>query len=148
MENNHEVSLVSIQLRIADDFLRDVLSIAIEGGVNYWARVKVLESVKTLGAAVVPESVKGSYDEPVTVLLIEKEPSTAEGVLEKRVGLPELRAACVRLLERKEPTKGLPHQRYGDNLFTAIAADDACNIDADDADVLVQLAAFGEVVYG
>lgn len=137
MENGHEVSLVSIQLRITDDFLRDVLSIAIEGGVNYWARVKLLETVKV-----------GDYDEPVTVLLIEKEPSTAEDVMEKQVGLPELRAACVRLLERKEPTKGLPHQRYGDSLFTAIAADDACNIDADEADVLVQLAAFGEVVYG
>lgn len=115
---------VTTTLHLTDEFVRDVFTTAIEGGINYWASV-------------------GEYwhsnPNPAKVYALIEEKEDA-GAGEHRVTLDTVVDGITAVLAK-------PQLRTG--LVAHIFALDAAEIDADDADVIVQMGLFdGEVVYG
>ena len=113
-----------------EQFLDDVVSTALEGGIGYW-------------------SVCSSYkwkDVPETVAIIEEfDEGTGEPFGDK-----------IRV-DRALIEKGIKEILSGDgdvskNLIKSVAAayatNDAGDIDSDDADCIVQVGVFGKLVYG
>jgi len=125
----------SVTLVVSDSFLRDVLDIAAEGGSNDWARFKTIERTADNGRA--------------RCVVTEHEASTDAGVKSREIGPVELRQAVVNILEQREDTGlTMPAPRYATALLRAIVCGDAGDLDAIDADCVVQVAVLGELVYG
>lgn len=115
-----------------EEFLSDVITTAIEGGIGYWS---VTLQYQADGRAIVGE-VRG----PGTQATISPTDSEAVYVITPStisVGLSQLRRGTAAVNR--------------DLLGHALVAEtnlDAGDIDADVADMIVQVALFGEVVYG
>jgi hypothetical protein len=116
---------VAVELHLTEPFLRDVFTTAIEGGVNYWARVTEYRWTETDPANV--------YAVLVETEVYDQEPQT------HRVTLANVAKGISIIL-------GQPQLRPG--LVGNIMALDAGEIDSDDADVILQLGLLGEVTYG
>lgn len=103
-------------------FLADVLCTALEGGIGYWSECGMLKSdaLGYVSATLYPAE---DDDFPETVLTRESIQQGIEKVLS-------------------------PDFRVNPQIRAAIASGDAGQIDADAADVIVQAACFGEIVYG
>lgn len=114
---------VTIELHLTDEFVRDVYVNAIEGGINYWASVG--------------EYWHSNPDPAKVYALVEERDGDAP--LEHRITLDTVVDGIKAVLAK-------PQLRTG--LVAHIMALDAGEIDADDADVIVQLGLFEEVVYG
>ena len=116
---------VAVELHLTEPFLRDVFTTAIEGGINYWARVTEYRWTETDPAK-------------VYALVVDEENDAAD--VTYRLTL-EIVVNGIKAVLAK------PQLRTG--LVGHIMALDAGEIDADDADVIVQLGLFdGTVVYG
>ena len=124
-EDHLSCTTVTTTLHLTDEFLRDVLTTAIEGGVTYWSRVSEYQ-----------------WDNPnpnqVYAVLVETEVYDHEPE-EHRVTLDTVVTGIQRVLAK-------PQLRLG--LAAHIFALDAGDIDADDADVIVQMGLFDQVIYG
>ena len=105
---------------IKNPFLRDVLVTATEGGINYWADVQ-RRSLKDITAAIVP------IDE--TPLYLQDD---------------DLRAAIAKIFRGDVEI----NPEIWRDIVCAVAQEDASDIDAEGADAIVQIALFGEIVYG
>ena len=118
-----------------EGFLDDIIITAVEGGINYWALVTKYKH---------PEG------GPASVIIHETTPSTSgKPVVVKPITRLEIEAAIARILDLSvsDETLGL-HASRRDLIRQASAHNDAGNIDADEADNIMQIAVFGEVVYG
>ena len=120
-----------------EQFLSDVLTTAVEGGINYWSAVSNYRWQDANGNAV-PASVTvhemddelGGYKEPGV-------PITTK----------EIGAAIRRIMDINDEIKYLGnHVRK--EVFAASMDNDAGDIDADIADTIMQVAVLGEVRYG
>lgn len=112
-------------------FLADVIIAAVEGGTGYWAAVSAYRwtdgPASTRATLVLLDDVTG---EPGSETY-EVTPNTiATGIGKLRTGLVTVNRDLLGLI------------------LAASAANDAGDIDADAADVIVQAALFGEIVYG
>lgn len=105
--------------------LGDILTTAVEGGINYWCSVVTIERADDL-----------------TVTMIRIKPNgETEGDFPTKVLQPnQLQIAVNSVLSGTVKLRS--------DLVEAIASGDIGNIDATAADCLVQIAAFKEVVYG
>jgi hypothetical protein len=122
---------VQIEMELKDAFLAAVLCTAIEGAIEYWASVP-------------KDSVVSREDDYVSAKIVESEASTdGEDPKEKTIGYAEL-ADGIRKALLVNPLD--PDIRA--SILQAVCEDDAGFIDAQAADVIVQMAVFGELVYG
>jgi hypothetical protein len=112
---------INIKVTLDDSVISDILSAAFEGGINYWCvGVKIHES---------GDAPKMSYASDVV---------EHGGTLK----IHEL-DGDVHELTRKKMEDGIGKFMIHQRSFT-----DACEIDAADADLIVQYAIFGEIIYG
>lgn len=123
---------ITVSLTVSDQFLRDVLCTAIEGGSNYWAIFRSKDIIE------------GEYTHEYTAATVCGTGETRDDFKPKRIGLPELREGVRVMLER-----GKCAPSYRETLLRAVIEDDAGNCDADLSDLILQSAMFdGDVVYG
>jgi len=107
-----------------EEFLADILTTAVEGGVNYWAYADAYIHTPSKDAAVLLE--EAEEDECPHYVDID---SIAKGIA---LYLEHLR----------------PQNEYRKRIAEANRDNDAGELDAEDADVIVQFAIFGEIKYG
>ena len=115
-------------------FLTDVLTTAVEGGINYWAQV----TSYTWNTEVVADrgvTITDVEDSGATVRVTVASIATALGKFTR--GTAEEAAALVGV-----------HPSYVSQIRTANRENDGGEIDAEYADMIVQVAALGEVIYG
>lgn len=115
------------------EFLADILTTAVEGGINYWAEVS---------------DYTWDFDNPgvafVRVYCIEDDDLTPpEGV---PVDIEKIAKAIARILNPEIPTdlSATNVKMIGD----ASKENDAGDVDADLADCIMQVAVLGDVIYG
>ena len=127
-----DMNIINRRLEISDELIEDILCSAFEGGITYWAINVSCEDREDM------LKVKGWKHEYLTktnkkdaVIFIhtidgEKMPITKKSIIEalQKMDTPEYKY-----------TKALKRILYGD-------------WDSDDADIVVQTACFGEVIYG
>ena len=113
---------ITLHVEVTDEFCDDVRSTAVEGGINYWAM-----PIK-----------------PKDNLWAEQDPST--GNERKHF---ELTYDMIRFGLRKVLGGNLQlNSQIRADIFQAVVENDAGNIDATGADVIIQAAVFSEIVYG
>ncbi len=116
---------ITIELELSNKFLHDVFLIVMSGAISYW--VKEWTMVSTLkrqwGATIRAEG-------------------DSSGFL-RGISAPVIVAGIKRSFQA-------PHRRYrcADAIHRAVISGSASSIDAEAADVIVQLGLFGEVRYG
>lgn len=114
-----------VRLTVSPQFTSDVVTTAVEGGIYYWAEVTHYRWLDVPHAyATVTER-----DEPKRTAVLNRE---------------TIMAGIVRVLDPafsvREDLRGI--------LARALALDDAGDVDVEIADVIVQAAVLGEIVYG
>ncbi len=116
--------------------MKDTLTTAIEGGINYWAEGRDFER-----------------QEDLDYVSCELRPSRGEGLaFEKgdkrndwqKVGPAEIEAAMLRVINEKDLCAVYIREAI---LFDYLDPD-SCRGDAETADVVIQIALFGEIVFG
>lgn len=133
-------------------FLADVLTTAVEGGIGYWARItdcKRADDLSWLEITVIEyesaaedtdTDIFFSYD-ALDALVNAKDERTAKYI--HTVTLDNVASAL-----RKVIDGGYVNKEMTARIFLAYKEKDAGEIDAYDADAVIQVAALGEVVYG
>lgn len=117
------------------EFLADVLTTAVEGGINYWAQVSDYKNECDFPVA----------ETSVVVYDVEDDPDN-----ENPEGIPvniEKIASAIRRILNPEDDCGIG-PRVTATIREANAQNDAGLIDADDADCIMQVAALGRCIYG
>lgn len=124
-----------VQFEVNEEFLRDVLCTALEGGIGYWSQVSDIHRVGDY-----PDG-KWSYDWCLVHPLDEDE----EGYDKKGVvlNLDKIIAGIGIVLSDRLQWPYL-YRMVG----RAVADNDAGVLDAGDADSIVQLGLWGQVIYG
>lgn len=129
-----------------EQFLADIISTAVEGGIGYWSQcshyqwVDYSNSGNLFGPVGEKDPSKGTCA-TVHVLNADESGYVEEG-LEITV---ETVARGLGLI--KSPEFGVNSRMRGE-ILVADVENDAGMIDSDDADVIVQAGLFGEVIYG
>ena len=153
-----------IQRHLGAKQFQDILCAALEGGIGYWACLDNCTEAWRRARAELREELKDEPDEwkrepcydqiavrvlqngdPVLFSDAEEEGETPEE-LEWRLTAPALVAAAKRYQE--ERTAELRKRNGPLALYDLAAELDGGDFDADDADVVMQYALFGELVYG
>ena len=125
-------------------FCSDTLTTAIEGGINYWALGRKFLRVD-----------EDAEEMALCYLGCEIKPDPAEGAAfdqgDKRNGwqaitLDSIAAAVALILS--DAGKGLLRKDIREDILIDWNDADACRSDAETADVIVQIALFGEIVFG
>ena len=116
---------INLEFEINEEFITDILTIAAEGGINYWvAEAKCVIRSKTfecLAFEVKPQDSEIWYKvDPNSIFQ-----GLQSIIAAKFVVNPDVKS-CIR---------------------EAIATNDASGLDADDVDCIVQAGLFGEIVY-
>jgi hypothetical protein len=114
-----------------DEFYDDILTTAVEGGINYWATVR---------------NYKWSDDAETTVE-VREDPDAAEGRAQwVKVDRASIRRAVGIIIDRSNDLD--LREDYRVRIGQAYRENDAGDLDAFDADIIVQVAVLGNVVYG
>jgi hypothetical protein len=118
---------VSLTFPVTDQLCADILCAALEGGIGYWAFAEKIDRAES-----------GDQDYlSATLSDAENEDAFPEFVC----NYDTIRLGITRALAK-------PTWVVYRNLVQAISLDDASALDAADADVIVQLGAFDELVFG
>ncbi len=120
-----------IELEVTQEFLRDIICTAVEGGINYWAF-----------------PLKAQFDDSGDYLSAPIEEIEAQelGGTKKRLNLDD--SSILRGIQVLLGFKGQVATDIVGNVMNAVKECDAGYIDATAADCIVQAAMFGEIVYG
>ncbi|WKW85548.1 hypothetical protein SEA_REYNAULD_96 [Rhodococcus phage Reynauld] len=137
---------VTLRLSFDPEFLSDVLTTAIEGGINYWAHVSGIQA----------ERDRFGNDLNASASIAEKECEGTDGTRPRHnITLQTIAVGLSMVLKQAREVRiadGADHTRstlgYLERLAEYILAADAGMIDAGDADTIVQLGLFGEVKFG
>lgn len=109
-----------------EEFIRDVMTTALEGGISYWATVKGMVMVE-------------GYPEIFQV--------REHGVMDaawSTVDFSRIELGIARIISGEMEIC----KEIRDAVTIASRDNDACNIDVDGADCIVQAAVFGKLVFG
>lgn len=138
---------VEIDVQITDEDIDDIMCSALEGGINYWCyKVKVVD--KYLGEYASEQISRGGM-----LLLFDSEDVDEEGhhktyILNKEKLIEGIRLGITKnLITAIEPTTVTEKSGFivkTENVYRL----ETGNMDANDADLIVQFALFGEVMYG
>jgi len=118
---------------LTDEFLADILTIAAEGGIGYWTTYR---TVRNADGYVI--TIRDMTDAETGETFPELDGD--RGV----VAFNHLATAINRVL-KQDP---IITANAATRLLECVIANDACDLDAEDCDTLVQVALFGEVIYG
>lgn len=124
-----------IELNVTKQFLQDILCQIFETNVSrYWA---ILQS--------------STIDEPGNYIgfTVHEHGDEEMAVSKHRIGVQSLRIAVRRILSadfNSKESHAIPSPSYATDLFKAINDEDS--IDSDLADIILQVACFGHVIYG
>jgi hypothetical protein len=115
----------------SEEFLQDVITTALEGGIGYWAVAKIGK--------------RGPDLEYIWTAIMEEECSSDKDNLGWQCLDADmiLRGIDVVLAGKAEVNKN-----YLRTLEKAVVNSDACDVDAELADIVVQAGFFGRVIYG
>ena len=130
---------IQINLTVTDQFLRDVLCTACEGGSNYWAHFKSLETFA------------GQFGKEWQKVRVTEYEDGEKKHAQHVIGLEEMREGVRRMIARdftKTESHAIPYSKSAGEVLIAVVEDDAGNIDADLADLILQCACLGHIVYG
>lgn len=108
-----------------EQYLDDIIIAAVEGGIGYWS---------------IGRGYKWSEDGPTTVEIMEEEEGSTWHLVDRsaiRKGIGLVLSGDMKV-----------HESYADTLRRAERHNDAGEIDAELADIIVQAAILGDVVYG
>lgn len=129
-----------------EDFLADIVTTAIEGGVNYWATVDTYRwASRTLSAGTAELGPAGGGNAYATLTAMDDDDQAP-----KQVDLETVAAALqtIRGGEVKYLAEGSRQVILAADRANTLCPDDGGDIDAGLADEIVQIGLFGEVVYG
>lgn len=130
---------INISIELSDQFLRDVLSTACWYGSGYWAGFKDVESHK----GEIYDEVKG-----VTVLELADEDET---ISEHTIDLNKIALAIQNIIGRNfnsEESHAQCAVGYSAAMLKAAVTNESGEVDADLADLVLQMACFGHIIYG
>lgn len=124
-------------------FLSDVIITALEGGVGYWSQASEYRH------GCVFESYEEREDKRQPAYAVIHEMDEDEGGYKKE-GLRVDNAAMAKAFKRIMGKDEIPHcpREWRKRMVAAYWAKEAGDLDAGDADAIVQIAVLGEVVYG
>src|SRR5262245_50746043 len=121
-------------MRVTEQFASDVIITAIEAGhtygIGYWAEILKYRHTP----------------EPAEATIQERESPTNDGAKPKRVTLNT--AAIRRGIKLLSEGKIQVNKSLLGSILASAASDDATDIDGPSADVIVQVAVLGDIVYG
>lgn len=120
----------SITKTAREEFLDDVTITAIEGGISYWS---TCHSYKWM-------------DQPEVVAVIQEWDEYEDKAIGDRITVNRdlIRKGIKAIMDGEAGVS----DRMTKIIAGANATNDGCDIDADAADVIIQAAVFGEIVYG
>lgn len=113
-------------------FLNDVICTAVEGGIGYWSQVS---------------NYRWGDEIETTVRVHELDDDGTPDA----IGVPITPAKveeAIALILTKDSQYDYIHPRVRSQIFAASVENDAGDIDADLADIIIQVAMFGKIVYG
>jgi hypothetical protein len=116
--------------------MKDTLTTAIEGGINYWAKGRNFEREEDL--TYVSCELRPSYDEGKPF-----EDGDRRNDWQK-IGPAQIEAAMLRIINEK----GICAAYIREAILMDYIDPDSCRGDAETADVIIQVALFGEIVFG
>lgn len=119
---------ITLDLKVDNVFAASVLDTALTGGIDYWADHEILQY--------------SEESEPTVTYLTDCTGEDCED-LPKYVDLDVIRLGIKRAL-----VIDACRQDIRETILTAVASDDVGQIDAEAADVIVQLGLFDDVVFG
>ena len=126
---------IKLEFNMPDDFFGDILCTAVEGGINYWAQIKVVTSNDDnmfLSAVIRPDQCEGE-------VFSDGDPRNDWQLVDHA----KIEAAIQRILCEKLIADYI--QQY---IFDAVKEGDSGHIDVEAADAIIQIAMFGELVFG
>ena len=137
MTTNNAIT-IKLDAEVTNQFLADILTTAVEsGGISYW--VEEAHEVRRNGPRTRPGSIGNVDGDSITFI------SVSDGESDRAdVGLESIAQALGKIAMGE--VKISPDLRA--SITRAMLDDDCGEIDAEAADVIVQVAALGEIVYG
>lgn len=133
------MTTINIKLELSDQFLRDVLSIAVWYGSSYWAGFEN------------PVMHQGESYADYESITVNDLGDDEEAKAKYEINLAKVAEGIERLIGRNfnsEESHAQCHVSYSAAMLRAAALGDAGNVDAELADIVLQLACFGHIVYG
>lgn len=148
---------VTVAYDLSDSFLADVLCTALEGGTGYWGKVDITyrgeDGQPTADCPQDGDIVYLSAKFFDTESFVDGEYDGSNAGFQPFICDYELLARGIALILGPEPTdpelaKYWTGHKTGGYVRQAVAENDAGHIDADVADAIVQMGAFGKLVFG
>lgn len=136
---------ISIPVEVSDEFLADVITCAMEGGIGYWSVASHYQYISDAGEVCVHAGTRSSGDRDDTYAVVREIDDDGEATGDPHTIDSETIVKGLGLITGPEFRMGAK-QRGG--ILAAVSTHDAGMIDSDDADVIVQAGLFGKVVYG
>ncbi|MFN8758834.1 MAG: hypothetical protein ACK5XA_08500 [Tagaea sp.] len=115
---------ITVSHTVSDQTIRDIKTTAAEGGIDYWSEIEKYDFDAGVLKVITDDPIEGDGDKVYDV---------TDDVI--KLGIERALAE----------SKG---RDWESAIRRGVAADDAGEIDAEAADVIVQLGLFGEIVYG
>lgn len=119
---------ISIKRTISDEMIDAIFDAAFYSGIQYWC--PKADPVKTNALT-------------SSATLFEDEEETGENMKEHQIDGPKIIAAMKRIIEERK----VRYDLWG-NIAGSVIDQDTINLDAECADVIFQIACFGEIKYG
>ena len=126
-------------VRGSEQLARDVMTTAVEGGINYWAEFRCVDRVDAEGSP--------NHLDIISFHVRPAEESFGKG--DVRELWQEVTVEKVLEAMRTITTNDkLVNSSIQSDIILGLLHNDACHIDAEGADCIVQVACFGELVFG
>lgn len=120
---------VTQTVEVSKEFLNDVMTTALEGGINYWASITETKTENVEGDTVY-----------LSATVVDAEDEDAE---EHTVTLEKLVEAIQKIVQPEFDLR----QDIKKSIISGVLKQDAGYIDAEGADVIFQVAAMGSIVF-
>lgn len=138
-EQKKDVASVAMKAPVSEGFITDVIDIACEGGINYWAVVSRRDAQPggrtTLHIAETDENGQGPDS---------AEAAASDGLFFGELSYEKIAEGIEKLTNREVRV----NEATLASIVRGVVLDDAAYIDAEGADVIIQCAALGDIVYG
>ena len=119
---------ISIKRKISDEMISDIFTTSCYGAISYWCpKAEVLSNEQMTFSAT----------------LFEDEEETGQNMIEHYLDGPKIIAAMKRIIEEKKVRSDI-----WQSIIDSVIDEDSGHIDSECADVIFQIACFGEVKYG
>ncbi len=123
---------INLDIEVSEQFAADVLTVAVDGGIAYWARlghvVRDGKGFVGLGTAIIEQEASGEDDSAKSAVM------SSEAIIEG------IKTVLKPTFQVRDDIRSA--------IFRGVLSGDAGEIDAEAADVIIQAAMFGDIVYG